>query len=178
MAEAPAGIPAGTPAEALTEALLGLGGNVGDPRTTLDRAVAALCDGRSVRLVARSSDYLTPPWGVTDQPAFVNLGLVVKTTLAPRALLERAQHVEAQFGRDRARERRWGPRTLDIDIITYDDVEVDEPGLKLPHPRLFERAFVLAPLAEVAPDRAIRGITIAEALARLESGGIEKLPPR
>jgi 2-amino-4-hydroxy-6-hydroxymethyldihydropteridine diphosphokinase len=164
--------------EPLTEALLGLGGNVGDPRTTLDRAVAALCNGRDVRLVARSSDYLTPPWGVTDQPAFINLGLVVKTTLAPRALLERAQRIEAQFGRDRAREQRWGPRTLDIDIIAYDDVELDEPGLTLPHPHMFERAFVLAPLAEIAPHRAIKGVTIADALARLGSAGIEKLPPR
>ena len=131
----------------MTEALLGLGGNVGDVRTTLDRAVAALCDGRDVRLVARSSDYRTPPWGVTDQPAFVNLALVVETALAPRALLERALAIEAAFGRDRAREQRWGPRTLDIDIIAYDAIETHEPGLTLPHPRGLERAFVLAPLA-------------------------------
>jgi 2-amino-4-hydroxy-6-hydroxymethyldihydropteridine diphosphokinase len=162
----------------MAEALLGLGGNVGDVRTTLDRAVAALCDGREVRLVARSADYRTPPWGVTDQPAFVNLALVVATTLSPRALLERALRVEAMFGRDRAREQRWGPRTLDIDIIAYDDIEIDEPGLTLPHPRLFERAFVLAPLAEIAPDRTIKGITIADALARLGASGVEKLPPR
>jgi len=165
-------------AEASAEAFLALGGNVGDVRARLDRAVKALCDGGAVRLVARSSDYLTPPWGVTDQPAFVNLALVVATTLAPRALLDRAQRIETAFGRDRAREQRWGPRSLDIDIIAYDDVEIDEPGLTLPHPRLFERAFVLAPLAEIAPDRAIKGIRIADALARLGSSGIEKLPPR
>ena len=162
----------------MAEALLGLGGNLGDVRTTLDRAVAALCDGRDVRLVARSADYLTPPWGVTDQPPFINIALVVQTTLAPRALLTRALAVEATFGRDRAREQRWGPRTLDIDIIAYGDIEIDEPGLTLPHPRLFERAFVLAPLAEIAPDRRIKGITIADALARLGPDDVEKLPPR
>ena len=162
----------------MTEALLGLGGNVGDVRTTLDRAVAALCDGRDVRLVARSSDYRTPPWGVTDQPAFINLALVVETELTPRALLDRSLAVEAAFGRDRAREQRWGPRTLDIDIIAYGTLETDEPGLTLPHPRLFERAFVLAPLAEIAPDREIGGIRIADALARLGPSGVEKLPPR
>ena len=159
----------------MAEALIGLGGNVGDVRTTLDRAVAALCDGHDVRLVARSSDYRTPPWGVADQPAFFNLALVVETALAPRALLERALRVEASFGRDRARETRWGPRTLDIDIIAYDDIEIDEGGLTLPHPRLFERAFVLAPLAEIAPHRAINGIRIADALARIGASGIERL---
>ena len=161
----------------MAEGLLGLGGNVGDVRTTLDRAVAALCDGRDVRLVARSADYLTPPWGVTDQPPFINIALVVETALAPPALLARALAVEATFGRDRARERRWGPRTLDIDIIAYGDIAIDEPGLTLPHPRLFERAFVLAPLVEIAPDRRIKGIRIADALARLDATGIERLPP-
>jgi len=160
----------------MAEALLGFGGNLGDVRATLDRAVATLCDGREVRLVARSSDYLTPPWGVTDQPPFVNLALVVETTLPPRALLDRALRVEAMFGRDRAKEQRWGPRTLDIDIIAYGAIETDEPGLTLPHPRLFERAFVLAPLAEIAPDRMIGGVRIADALARLGPAGIEKLP--
>jgi 2-amino-4-hydroxy-6-hydroxymethyldihydropteridine diphosphokinase len=162
----------------MAEVLLGLGGNVGDARTTLDRAVAALCDGREVQLVARSSDYRTPPWGVTDQPPFINLALVVETALAPRALLDRALHIEATFGRDRAKELRWGPRTLDIDIIAYDALEIEERGLTLPHPHLFERAFVLAPLAEIAPDRKIKGITIADALTRLGRGGVEKLPPR
>jgi len=161
----------------VAEALLGLGGNVGDVRTTLDGAVAALWDGRDVRLVARSADYRTPPWGMTDQPPFINIALVVETALAPRALLARALAVEAAFGRDRASEQRWGPRTLDIDIIAYGDIEIDEPGLTLPHPRLFERAFVLAPLAEIAPNRRIKGITIADALARLGPGGVEKLPP-
>jgi 2-amino-4-hydroxy-6-hydroxymethyldihydropteridine diphosphokinase len=161
----------------MAEALLALGGNVGDVRATLDRAVAMLCGGGRVRLVARSSDYRTPPWGVTDQPAFINLALVVETALSPRALLARALAVEAALGRDRAQERRWGPRTVDIDLIAYDDIAVDEPDLTLPHPRALERAFVLAPLAEIAPDRKISGTRISEALARLDGGGIERLPP-
>src|SRR5579864_6769477 len=147
-------------------------------QSTLDQAVAILCDGQEVRLVARSSDYRTPPWGVTDQPPFVNLALVVDTTLTPRTLLDRALRVEAMFGRDRAREQRWGPRVLDIDIIAFDGLEIDEGGLTLPHPRLFERVFVLAPLAEIAPDRKIKGIAIKDALARLDASGVEKLPPR
>ncbi len=161
----------------MAEALLGLGGNLGDVRATLERAVMALCDGREVKLVARSSDYRTPPWGVTDQPPFINLAIMVETALTPRALLDRALRVEAMFGRDRAKERRWGPRILDIDIIAFDALEIEESGLTLPHPHLFERAFVLAPLAEIAPDRKIRGITVAEAFARVDPGGIEKLPP-
>jgi len=162
----------------MVEALLGLGGNLGDVQSTLDRAVAVFCDGHDVRLIARSSDYRTAPWGVTDQPPFVNLALAVDTMLTPRALLDRALSVEAMFGRDRAREQRWGPRTLDIDIIAFDGLEMNENGLTLPHPRLFERAFVLAPLAEIVPDRKIKGIAIKNALAKLDTGGIEKLPPR
>jgi 2-amino-4-hydroxy-6-hydroxymethyldihydropteridine diphosphokinase len=162
----------------MPEALLGLGGNVGDVRTTLDRAVAMLCDGREVRLAARSSDYRTPPWGIEDQPPFVNLAIAVETTLKPQALLARAQAVETALGRDRAHERRWGPRPVDIDILAYDDLTLDEPGLTLPHPRLSERAFVLVPLAEIVPNRKISGIAVREALAPLDAAEIERLPPR
>lgn len=162
----------------MAEALIALGGNVGDARATLERAVALFCDGAAVRLLAHSSDYCTPPWGVEDQPPFVNLCLVVATELAPRALLDRAHAVERTLGRDRARERRWGPRTVDIDLLAYDDVVLDAPDLVLPHPRLFERAFVLVPLAEIAPDRVIAGRRVADALAGLDATGIERLPPR
>jgi len=162
----------------MPEALIALGGNVGDARATLDRAVRLFCDGAAVTVVVRSSDYRTPPWGVEDQPPFVNLALVVATELAPRALLTHAHAVERQLGRDRAHERRWGPRTVDIDLIAYDDVTLNEPDLTLPHPRLFERAFVLAPLAEIAPDRVVAGRRIADALASLDATGIERLPAR
>jgi len=162
----------------MAEALLSLGGNVGDVRATLDRAIAMLCDGREVRLTARSSDYRTPPWGVTDQPPFVNLCIAVATDLTPHALLTRAQSVERALGRKRTDEPRWGPRPIDIDLLSYDELALSEPDLTLPHPRLFERAFVLVPLAEIAPDRMIAGVTARDALARVDTVGIEKLPPR
>jgi len=158
------------------EALLGLGGNVGDVRATLDAAVARFADGAHVKLIARSSDYRTPPWGVIDQPPFINCAIAVETTLSPHALLNRAHQVERALGRDRANEQRWGPRTVDIDLLAYDDLVIDEPGLTLPHLRLFERAFVLVPLAEIAPERMIAGRNIDEALATLDTKGIEKLP--
>jgi 2-amino-4-hydroxy-6-hydroxymethyldihydropteridine diphosphokinase len=162
----------------VAEALLALGGNVGDVTATLARAIEKLCDGGDVQLTARSSDYLTPPWGIEDQPRFVNLCIAVETTLSPHALLARAQAVEQSFGRDRAKERRWGPRTVDIDILAYDEVMLDTSDLTLPHPRLFERAFVLVPLAEIAPDRVIAGTRIRDALRELRASGIEKLAGR
>jgi 2-amino-4-hydroxy-6-hydroxymethyldihydropteridine diphosphokinase len=162
----------------VADALIALGGNVGDVRDTLARAITAFCDGTVVRLTRRSCDYVTPPWGVADQPRFVNLCIAVETELAPHALLARAQAVERAFGRDRANERRWGPRTLDIDLLAYDDVAVEQAGLTLPHPRLFERAFVLVPLAEIAPDRVIAGRRVRDGLADLDAAGIEKLPAR
>jgi 2-amino-4-hydroxy-6-hydroxymethyldihydropteridine diphosphokinase len=161
----------------MAEALIALGGNLGDARATLDRAITAFCDGDVVRLRARSSDYRTPPWGVEDQPPFINLCIIVATSLAPRDLLARALEVERAFGRDRARERRWGPRPLDIDLLAYDGMTLDGPDLILPHPRLFERAFVLVPLAEIAPDRSIEGKTPAQALHGVSSEGIRRLPP-
>jgi 2-amino-4-hydroxy-6-hydroxymethyldihydropteridine diphosphokinase len=161
----------------LAQAYLALGGNVGNSRAILDRAVQLLCDGRDLRLTARSSDYSTPPWGFKYQPPFINLCIAVATILSPRDLLARAQEIELKLGRDRAHEKRWGPRTADIDIIAYDDLTLDEPGLILPHPHLFERAFVLLPLAEIAGDRVIAGQSLREALAKVDSTGIERLPP-
>jgi 2-amino-4-hydroxy-6-hydroxymethyldihydropteridine diphosphokinase len=162
----------------MTEACLALGGNVGDSRAILDRAVTLLCDGRNMWLMARSSDYRTPPWGFKYQPPFINLCIAVDTTLAPRELLAHAQAVELQLGRDRAHEKRWGPRTADIDIIAFGNLTVDELGFTVPHPRLFERAFVLLPLAEIAPDLVIGGRSVREAAAAVDKAGIERLPPR
>lgn len=161
----------------MTEALLALGGNVGNSRAILDRAVTLLCDGADVRLTARSSDYMTPPWGFKYQPPFINLCIAVETTLPPRDLLARAQDVELRLGRDRAHEKKNGPRTADIDILAYDDLTLQEPNLTLPHPRLFERAFVLVPLAEIAGDRVIAGRRIAEAVKAVDVSGIERLLP-
>ena len=162
----------------MPEALLGLGGNLGHVRQTLDRAVQMLCGRKDVRLQARSSYYRTAPWGVEEQPPFINLCLAVVTDLSPHDLLQRAQATETQLGRNRARERRWGPRTIDIDILAYDDVVLNDVDLTLPHPRLFERAFVLVPLAEIAPDRVIAGRRIADLAGQLDTSGIERLPAR
>jgi len=162
----------------VAEALVAFGGNIGDARDTLDRAIAAFCDGEEVRLLARSSDYRTAPWGIEDQPPFVNLCVAVETSLTPRALLARAQAVERALGRERSKERRWGPRPVDIDLIAYDDLVSQEPDLTLPHPQLFGRAFVLAPLAEIVPDRLIAGRRVRDALTQVDASGVEKLPPR
>jgi 2-amino-4-hydroxy-6-hydroxymethyldihydropteridine diphosphokinase len=161
----------------MTEALLALGGNVGNSRVILDRAVTLLCERGDIVLKARSADYLTPPWGLKYQAPFINLALMVETSLSPRDLLVRCQSVELRLGRDRAHEKRWGPRTADVDIIAYDDLEIDELGLTLPHPRLFERAFVLRPLVEIVPDRVIAGKSVREALAAVDTAGIKRLPP-
>lgn len=160
----------------LARAYLALGGNVGDSRAILDSAVRQLAETPCIHLAARSSDYKTPPWGVTDQAPFINLCVAIDTTLPPLALLARGQEIERSLGRDRAREQRWGPRTVDIDIIAYGDLTLDEPGLVLPHPRLFERAFVLMPLAEIAGDRRFAGRDLRHALKGLDTAGIEPLP--
>jgi 2-amino-4-hydroxy-6-hydroxymethyldihydropteridine diphosphokinase len=162
----------------MAEALVALGGNVGDVRATFERAIDILCGDAAVRLVRRSSDYRTPPWGKLDQPPFINAALLVKTTLSPHDLLARAREVESMLGRDRSHETRWGPRTIDIDLIAYDDIVMDDEELRLPHPRWSERAFVLVPLAEIVPDRVISGVGVREALGRLDAAEIVRLPLR
>jgi 2-amino-4-hydroxy-6-hydroxymethyldihydropteridine diphosphokinase len=162
----------------VAEAFVAFGGNLGDVSATIDRAIATFCDGEDVRLLARSSDYRTRPWGVEDQSAFVNVCIAIETSLAARALLDRAQLVERALGRNRSKERRWGPRPIDIDLVAYADLALDEPDLTLPHPRLFERAFMLVPLVEIAPERVIAGRLIRDALAQLDASGVEKLPAR
>jgi 2-amino-4-hydroxy-6-hydroxymethyldihydropteridine diphosphokinase len=162
----------------MADAFIALGGNVGDVRSTFDQAIALLSENGTVRVTVRSSDYRTPPWGVTEQPPFVNAVIAVMTTLAPHDLLALAAECERKLGRDRGRERRWGPRAIDLDLLTYDDLVLIDRDLILPHPHLFERAFVLVPLAEIAPDQIIVGIRVRDALERLNATGIEKLPPR
>ncbi len=159
-----------------TSALIALGGNVGDVRATFRNAIAHICGMTQAVLLARSSDYTTPPWGDERQARFINACIEIETGLDPHALLFTLHKIEGKFGRDRARETRWGPRTLDLDLVAYDDVSIETPELTLPHPRLFERAFVLVPLAEIAPDRVIAGRNVAAALAELPTAGIERLP--
>jgi 2-amino-4-hydroxy-6-hydroxymethyldihydropteridine diphosphokinase len=159
----------------MANAIIALGGNVGDVRATFKKAIAHICGMTQAALLARSSDYSTPPWGEKDQPRFINACIEIETSLDPHALLFTLHKIEQKFGRDRAKEQRWGPRSLDLDLIAYDDVKLDRPELTLPHPRLFERAFVLAPLAEIAPDRIIGGRRVKDALAQLSTDGIERL---
>ncbi|WP_375779939.1 2-amino-4-hydroxy-6-hydroxymethyldihydropteridine diphosphokinase [Bradyrhizobium sp. ma5] len=159
----------------MADVLIALGGNVGDVRTTFSKAIANICGMTQAALVARSSDYSTPPWGEQQQDSFTNACIEIDTSLDPHALLFTLHKIESKFGRDRKNEQRWGPRTLDLDLIAYDDVTLDKPELTLPHPRLFERAFVLVPLAEIVPDRVIAGRRVADALAGVSTDGIFRL---
>lgn len=126
-----------------------------------------------IRLLARSSLYRTPPWGPVPQPEFVNACAVVRTDLSARDLLLAAQDVERALGR--VPGERWGPRALDIDLLDYDGIALQEPGLTLPHPRLHERAFVLVPLAEIAPDRVVARRRVTEWLEGVDATGIRRL---
>lgn len=143
--------PGGLGEQSGVRAFLGLGSNVGDRVETLHSAVYALDDAAGVVVVDVSGVYETEPWGPVEQDPFLNCVVRVRTDLDPHALLEECQLTEEAFGRDRADERRWGPRTLDVDVLLYDAREIDTPGLAVPHPRLPERAFVLIPLLEVFP---------------------------
>ena len=136
-------------------AYIALGANLGDPAATVNAAFAALDQLPQSRLLATSALYRTAPVGIADQPEFVNAAARIKTTLAPEALLDALLAIEQTFGRVRA--ERNGPRTLDLDILLYDDLTLATPRLTLPHPRLHLRAFVLQPLADLAPDLAIPG---------------------
>jgi len=157
--------------ERAIEAALGLGGNVGDVAAAFVHALSRLADAPGVRLARISSVYRTPPWGKLDQPAFLNMAALVETTLPARALLALCLEIEQALGRRRL--ERWGPRTLDIDILTWGEARIDEPDLEIPHPRLAERAFVLAPLADIAPHMQVGGREVGEWLARADRAGIE-----
>lgn len=160
----------------MASVLIALGGNVGDVRSTFRNAIANICGMTQAALLARSGDYATPPWGDEQQARFINACIEIETELDPHALLFTLHRIEQKFGRDRVKERHWGPRTLDLDLLAYDDFSIDKPELMLPHPRMFERAFVLVPLAEIAPDRVIAGKTARTALEGMSTAGIERLP--
>lgn len=149
------------------DALIGLGSNMGDKAENVRRAVALLAEGGDVRVVARSRLYRTAPWGVADQDWFVNGCIAVATELSPMALLKRCLGVEDTM--KRVREQRWGPRIIDVDVLDYKGLVLDDPDLTLPHPRIRERAFVLVPLAEIAPNLEIGGHRLAHWLARVDA---------
>jgi 2-amino-4-hydroxy-6-hydroxymethyldihydropteridine diphosphokinase len=155
------------------DAVLGLGSNVGDKPANIARALALLTERGDIRLVATSRLYRTAPWGVLDQDWFVNACASIATDLAPHELLARCLAVEAEM--KRLRERRWGPRIIDIDVLVYRDVRLDQPELVLPHPRIAERAFVLVPLAEIAPEIVVAGHPLAHWLSRVDASDVVPL---
>jgi 2-amino-4-hydroxy-6-hydroxymethyldihydropteridine diphosphokinase len=133
-------------------AYIGLGANLGEREATLKQALERLARTDGIEVVAVSSFRETDPVGKVDQPRFVNAAAELQTSLRPHDLLDRLLEVERALGRDRAQEERWGPRTVDLDLLLYGDETVEEPGLEVPHPRLAERAFVLEPLLELDPE--------------------------
>ncbi|HKO21408.1 MAG TPA: 2-amino-4-hydroxy-6-hydroxymethyldihydropteridine diphosphokinase [Candidatus Eisenbacteria bacterium] len=149
-------------------AYVGLGSNLGEREATLREALARLGELDGIEVTAISSFRETDPVGNVDQPRFVNAAAALETSLGPRELLDSLLEVERILGRDRSREERWGPRTIDLDLLLYGGETVDEPGLEVPHPRLAERAFVLEPLLELDPGlrlpqgRALRDLHPAE----------------
>jgi dihydropteroate synthase len=151
-----------------------LGGNVGDKAKSLRRALRAIAREPGIELTAVSRFYRTPPWGKTDQDWFLNACALGRTNLKPEALLERVKRLEVELGREPT--ERWGPRVIDIDLIAYGDIALKTERLTLPHPELFNRAFVLVPLAEIAPDLLVAGVRIGEAAAGLGAEAAEVLP--
>jgi len=160
----------------MARALIALGGNLGDTQALFRHAIREICALASAQLLARSRDYATPPWGDEDQPRFVNACIEIETALSPHELLTLLLRIEDQHGRQRDPARRCGPRSLDLDLLTYDDLKVEDADLTLPHPRMFERAFVLLPLSDIAPERVIAGRRVNAVLSSLSRKGIEVLP--
>jgi len=157
--------------EVMRTAYIGMGGNLaswaGEPAVTL--ADAVLCLESLGRVTRRSSLYSTAPVGFAGQPRFVNAAVELETALEPRALLNTLMAIEHEFGRDRSAGIANGPRTLDLDLLLFGDLEINEPGLVIPHPRLSERAFVLVPLVEIAPRVLVptRGETVEQLFSKL-----------
>ena len=139
-------------------AYLSLGANLGNREETLRAAVRRIADSAGITLRAVSSLYETEPWGKTEQPLFLNIALSLQMGMTPEALLARAQKIETALGR--VRHERWGARTIDIDLLHVEGIERNTPSLALPHPYMTERAFVLVPLAEIAPKLVVRGRTV------------------
>ncbi len=155
-------------------AFIGLGSNLEDPHSQLQRAFAELDRLPGTRLVARSSLYRSAPLGYADQPEFVNAVAKIETALTPQALLQALLQIEHEHGRERT--FRNAPRTLDLDVLLYDDAQMHEHGLTIPHPQMHLRAFVLQPLLEIAPDAGIPGIgPVRQALGNCTDQVLEKL---
>jgi 2-amino-4-hydroxy-6-hydroxymethyldihydropteridine diphosphokinase len=156
----------------MAEAALGLGSNIGDKAANISAALEGLGATADIRILRQSSLYRTAPWGDTDQDWFVNACVLISTSLTPAGLFSRCLDLEREGGRTRTKDRRWGPRIIDIDLLFYEDLRLNEAALTLPHPRLLERGFVLVPLAEIAPDRIINGVRVADAAQALETNDV------
>ena len=159
----------------MTDVALALGSNLGDSRDCLSTAARAIADLPETHLVAASNVYRTPPWGVTDQPDFLNACILIETGLEPEDLLAACKGLERAAGRQRG--EKWGPRTLDIDILWYGTLEQSCAHLILPHPHMLSRGFVLVPLADIAPDMSIAGKSIAVHAARFADEPILPVGP-
>ncbi|SOC85412.1 2-amino-4-hydroxy-6-hydroxymethyldihydropteridinediphosphokinase [Ensifer adhaerens] len=153
------------------QANLGLGGNIGDPAAYMAAALRMIAAHADCHVARVSRLYRTPPWGKTDQDWFFNACALIETSLSPEALLDLCLGLEKEM--NRVRIERWGPRTLDIDILTYEGVTSDAERLLLPHPRVAERAFVLMPLCDYAPETMIGTQSARDLLAKVDAGGIE-----
>lgn len=159
----------------MTSAFIGIGSNLGDSRRIVAEAASRLGGLPQSRLLRSSAQYLTPPWGVTEQPPFINSVVEIDTDLPPSELLGALLALEREAGRSRD-GTRWGPRALDLDVLLYGDEIICDAGLRVPHPHLAQRAFVLLPLAEIAPERSVPGLgRVADLLACVDAAGCRRL---
>jgi len=159
-------------------AIVALGANIGDKVANVERARGLLTtagDGR-VELIGSSRIYKTPPWGITDQDWFVNSCISVRTDLDPNTLLRRCLDVEEAMGRRRT--EKWGPRLIDLDVLVYEDRQIETEDLMIPHPHITERAFVLVPLCDIAPKLVLKGRTVDEWAGAVDATGIEAFVAR
>ena len=158
----------------MSEALLSIGSNIGDRTANLTEAVRRLGAEQGVTVKAISPFYRTAPVGPVVQDDFINGAVRIITTLVPEELMRRCLAIEAQMGRDRANAVRWGPRLIDIEIILFDDITMHTDTLELPHPRFRERAFVLVPMVDIAPEWVVAGQSLAELASTMDRAGIER----
>lgn len=158
----------------MADVFIAIGSNLGDRKNNLSRALCAM-QRMGIALSAVSSIYETEPWGPVKQAPYLNQAVRARTNLSPHALLRALRWIERSLGRDRNKEQRFGPRTMDLDILTYEGVRLNTKALQLPHPRMLARAFVLVPLAEIAPVLIVNGMPVRSALQRLDRSGVIRL---
>ncbi|KDR94420.1 2-amino-4-hydroxy-6-hydroxymethyldihydropteridinediphosphokinase [Peptoclostridium litorale DSM 5388] len=154
----------------MADAFISLGSNMGDRLLNLKNAIEKIQGLEDTNVLSKSSVYETEPWGLEEQDSFLNMCINIETGLSPRELLQKLLGIESELGRKRI--IRWGPRTIDLDILIYDDISVEEEDLLIPHPRISERAFVLMPLEEIAAGMTINGRSIDYWLKKASNQGI------